>query len=132
MSFQVGQTAEVTKSFDKLSVESFAKLSEDFNPVHLDEDFAKQTQFGGTIVHGMLLSSLISGLLGYKMPGSGAIYLGQELKFKRPVYVGDEVTAKVEITHIREDKPIAKIATQVLDKDGKLCVDGEAVVMLPV
>ncbi|MDN3652366.1 MaoC family dehydratase [Thalassotalea ponticola] len=131
MTFEVGQSAQVTKRFDQQAVGQFAELSEDFNPVHLDEEYAKNTQFGGTIVHGMLVSSLISGLLGYKMPGQGTIYLGQNLSFKRPVYVGDQVTAIVTIAHIRDDKPIATVKTQVVDQHGKVCVDGEAVVLLP-
>ena len=103
----VGQKARLTKRFGPAEVAAFAGLSEDFNPLHLDPDFAATTVFERPIVHGMLLASLFSGLLGQQLPGKGSIYLGQSLGFKLPVFVGDEVTAEVEIIALRDDKPIA-------------------------
>ena len=129
---EIGQTATIEKTLDKQTVEAFASVSEDNNPIHLDEDFAKTTQFERPIVHGMLASSLISGLLASKVPGAGSIYLGQSLKFVRPIFVGETVTAKVEVTSVREDKPIAVISTQVLNANGEVAVDGEATVMYSV
>ena len=129
---EIGQTATIKKTLDKQTVEAFASVSEDYNPIHLDEDFAKTTQFERPIVHGMLASSLISGLLASKVPGAGSIYLGQSLKFVRPIFVGETVTAKVEVTSVRDDKPIAVISTQVLNTNGEVAVDGEATVMYSV
>ncbi|WP_434565884.1 MaoC family dehydratase [Vibrio chagasii] len=129
---EIGQTATIEKMLDKQTVVAFASVSEDYNPIHLDEDFAKTTQFERPIVHGMLASSLISGLLASKVPGAGSIYLGQSLKFLRPIFVGETVTAKVEVTSVREDKPIAVISTQVLNANGEVAVDGEATVMYSV
>lgn len=129
---EIGQTATIKKTLDKQTVEAFASVSEDYNPIHLDEDFAKTTQFERPIVHGMLASSLISGLLASKVPGAGSIYLGQSLKFVRPIFVGETVTAKVEVTSVRDDKPIAVISTQVLNANGEVAVDGEATVMYSV
>lgn len=129
---EIGQTATIEKTLDKQTVVAFASVSEDYNPIHLDEDFAKTTQFERPIVHGMLASSLISGLLASKVPGAGSIYLGQSLKFLRPIFVGETVTAKVEVTSVREDKPIAVISTQVLNANGEVAVDGEATVMYSV
>ena len=126
---EIGQTATIEKTLDKQTVVAFASVSEDYNPIHLDEDFAKTTQFERPIVHGMLASSLISGLLASKVPGAGSIYLGQSLKFLRPIFVGETVTAKVEVISVREDKPIAVISTQVLSANGEVAVDGEATVM---
>lgn len=126
---EIGQTATIEKTLDKQTVEAFASVSEDYNPIHLDEDFAKTTQFERPIVHGMLASSLISGLLASKVPGAGSIYLGQSLKFVRPIFVGETVTAIVEVTSVRDDKPIAVISTQVLNANGEIAVDGEATVM---
>ncbi|MFZ3407190.1 MaoC family dehydratase [Vibrio chagasii] len=129
---EIGQTATIEKTLDKPTVEAFASVSEDYNPIHLDEDFAKTTQFERPIIHGMLASSLISGLLASKVPGAGSIYLGQSLKFLRPIFVGETVTAKVEVISVREDKPIAVISTQVLSTNGEVAVDGEATVMYSV
>ena len=129
---EIGQTATIEKTLDKQTVEAFASVSEDHNPIHLDEDFAKTTQFERPIVHGMLASSLISGLLASKVPGAGSIYLGQSLKFVRPIFVGETVTAKVEVTSVRDDKPIAVISTQVVNANGEVAVDGEATVMYSV
>ncbi|MFV8461571.1 MaoC family dehydratase [Vibrio campbellii] len=129
---EIGQIATIEKTLDKQTVEAFASVSEDYNPIHLDEDFAKTTQFERPIVHGMLASSLISGLLASKVPGAGSIYLGQSLKFLRPIFVGETVTAKVEVTSVLEDKPIAVISTQVLSANGEVAVDGEATVMYSV
>ncbi|KAB0479088.1 MaoC family dehydratase [Vibrio sp. IB15] len=132
MNPEIGQIATIEKKLDKQTVEAFASVSEDYNPIHLDEDFAKTTQFERPIVHGMLASSLISGLLASKVPGAGSIYLGQSLKFLRPIFVGETVTAKVEVIRVREDKPIAVISTQVLNANGEIAVDGEATVMYSV
>ncbi|EGU43987.1 MaoC family dehydratase [Vibrio splendidus] len=132
MNPEIGQIATIEKKLDKQTVEAFASVSEDYNPIHLDEDFAKTTQFERPIVHGMLASSLISGLLASKVPGAGSIYLGQSLKFLRPIFVGETVTAKVEVISVREDKPIAVISTQVLNANGEVAVDGEATVMYSV
>ena len=129
---EIGQTATIEKTLDKQTVEAFASVSEDYNPIHLDEDFAKTTQFERPIVHGMLASSLISGLLASKVPGAGSIYLGQSLKFVRPIFVGETVTAKVKVTSVRDDKPIAVISTQVLNANGEVAVEGEATVMYSV
>ncbi|MFM4703564.1 MaoC family dehydratase [Aeromonas bivalvium] len=130
-SLEVGQKARLTKRFGAAEVEAFAALSEDFNPLHLDPAFAASTVFERPIVHGMLLASLFSGLLGQQLPGEGSIYLGQSLSFKQPVFVGDEVTAEVEVISLREDKPIATLATRIFTQGGVLAVTGEAVVKLP-
>ncbi len=128
MSLQPGQQAEIRKRFGPEEVAAFAELSEDRNPIHLDPQFAAQTAFGAPIVHGILLSSLLSGLLGQHLPGQGTIYLGQTLKFVRPVLVGEEVTARVTVSQVREDKPIVTLITEVLNARGEPCVQGEAVV----
>lgn len=124
----IGDTASIHKTFTNEEVDQFAKLSLDRNPIHLDEDFAKNTVFGKRIVHGILVASLFSGLLGDKLPGKGTIYLGQKLSFKKPVFIGEEVTASVEITNIREDKPIVTLKTICVNNTNEVVIDGEAVV----
>lgn len=126
---KVGQTAQVTRKFTEHDVGQFSELSLDFNPVHLDPDYAEQSMFGQRIVHGMLVSSLFSGLLGKHLPGEGTIYLGQDLKFKKPVYLDQEVTAQVEVIEVRNDKPIITLATTCVNDEGEVVISGQAVVL---
>ena len=128
---QIGDTATLTRVFTDEDVRLYADLSTDHNPVHLDADFAASTQFGQRIVHGMLVGSLFSALLGEQLPGHGSIYMSQNLQFKAPVYLNTEVIASVEITAIREGKPIVSLKTTCVDNDGKLLVTGEAVMYVP-
>lgn len=127
----VGDSASITRVFTDEDVRLYADLSTDRNPVHLDEEFAAASQFGQRIVHGMLVGSLFSALLGEHLPGNGTIYMSQNLQFKAPVYLNTEVVATVEITAIREGKPIVTLKTTCVDKDGKLLVTGEAVMYVP-
>ena len=92
---RVGQTAEITRVVGAADIEAFAAVSGDNNPVHLDEAYARGTPFGGRIAHGMLAAAYISAVLGTELPGPGAIYLSQSLRFRRPVKIGDPVTARV-------------------------------------
>jgi len=94
----VGQSAELTRTVDDKAIQAFADVSGDYNPVHMDEVFAATTPFKGRIAHGMLSAAYISALIAGKLPGPGAIYIGQTLSFRRPVKIGDEVTVTVTIT----------------------------------
>lgn len=127
----IGDTAQLSRAFSDADVRQYAELSGDHNPVHLDAEFAAQTQFEQRIVHGMLVASLFSSLLGETLPGHGAIYMGQNLSFKAPVYLDMEVTASVEITAIHPKRPIVTLATLVVDSEGKTLVQGEAVMYVP-
>jgi acyl dehydratase len=128
---KVGQQAQVRKRFTSEEVEQFARLSLDKNPIHLDEKAASQSVFGRRVVHGMLVASLFSALLGQHLPGEGTIFLGANIQFKGPVFLDDEVTAFVEITKIREDKPIVTLRTWCLNSKGETVLDGEAVAKAP-
>lgn len=125
----IGQKASITKRFSDADVAAFAELSQDFNPIHLDAEYAAASPFSRKIVHGMLVSSLFSGLLGKHLPGEGTIYLGQELKFKKPIFIDQEVTATVEVIKVREDKPIITLSTTCTNDEGVVVIAGEAVVM---
>jgi acyl dehydratase len=125
---KVGDTASLCKAFTEEDVIQFANISTDTNPIHLDESFAADTVFGHRIVHGMLIASLFSALVGVKLPGEGTIYLGQTLNFKAPVSIGEQVTASVEIVKIREDKPIVTLRTLCINSKEQIVVDGKAVV----
>ena len=125
----VGQTAELTHVVGAADIEAFAEVSHDTNPVHLDEAYAKTTTFGGRIAHGMLGAAYISAVLGTKLPGPGAIYLSQSLRFRRPVKIGDPVTARVTVKALDDKRGHATLET-VCQVNGKTVIDGEAVVMV--
>ncbi|MBN1827554.1 MAG: MaoC family dehydratase [Deltaproteobacteria bacterium] len=125
---KVGDTEVLVKTFTPDDVGIFANLSEDRNPLHIDEAFARKTPFGRPIVHGMLVSSLFSAILGTKLPGKGTIYLRQEVNFRKPVFVGETVTATVEVAEMRSDKPICTLSTICRNSAGDIVVDGQAVV----
>ena len=127
----IGKRASFTKHVTEQDVVLFAAVSGDVNPVHLDEAFARETRFGGRIAHGMLSGAVISAALAMEMPGPGVIYLGQTLRFTRPVRIGDRVTANLEVTGKREDKGIVTLACEVTNQDGKVVVTGEATVLAP-
>jgi len=129
MNFKVGDSAEITKTIEQADIHAFADVTGDHNPVHVDEAFAQTTRFGRTIAHGMLTASLISAVLANKLPGAGSVYLGQTLQFVAPVFPGDEITARVTVKEIREDKPILKVETVCLNQRGEIVIRGEATVL---
>ena len=129
MKIKVGDSAEITKTIEQSDVDAFASVTGDYNPVHVDDEFAKTTRFGKRIAHGMLTASLISAVLANKLPGEGSVYLGQTLKFVAPVFPGDEITARVTVKEIREDKPIVKLETICVNQRGEVVIRGEATVL---
>ena len=130
MKLNVGDTAEITKTIEQADVDAFARLTGDHNPIHVDEAFAKTTRFGRRIAHGMLTASLISSVLANKLPGEGSVYLGQTLQFVAPVFPGDEITARVTVKEVREDKPILKLDTICSNQRGEVVIRGEASVFI--
>lgn len=127
----VGQTAMFSKTVTEADIVLFAGLSGDTNPVHLDAQYADQTMFRGRIAHGLLSASLVSAVLGTKLPGPGCIYLGQTLNFKAPVRIGDTVVARVTVKEIFAEKNRVVLET-VCHVGNKAVLDGEATVMVPV
>lgn len=125
----VGETASRTKTVTMADIVGFAAVSGDTNPIHLDEDYARTTRFEGRIAHGMLAGGLISAVLGTQLPGPGAIYLAQSLKFRAPVRPGDLVTAAVTVKEVRADHRLV-LATRCT-VDGRTVVEGEATLLLP-
>ena len=126
----VGMEATYAKKITDEDVQAFADLSGDTNPVHLDDAYAAGTIFKQRIAHGFLTASLLSTVLGTKLPGPGCIYLSQSLKFRAPVRIGDEVVAKAKITSLDAEKGRAVFLTECA-VNGKNVVDGEAVLMVP-
>ena len=126
----VGQRAVFAKTITDTDIRTFAALTGDHNPLHLDEAFAGRSRFGRPIAHGILVAGVISAALGMGLPGPGAIYLSQTLKFLRPVYPGDTVTATVEVIAYREDKGIVTLRTTCANQAGAAVVEGEAVLLV--
>ncbi len=125
-----GETATLVKTVTQGDIEQFAELVGDRNPVHVNPDFAKKTRFGRPIAHGMWGLSLVSAVLGTKLPGPGTIYLSQTVQFKAPVFAGDTLTAKVKVLEVRQDKPIVKLETTCENQKGELILTGESVVLV--
>lgn len=125
---KIGQRASVQKTFTAADVTAFAGISLDVNPIHVSDGYASNTVFGKRVVHGILTSGLISAVLGNQLPGPGTVYLGQELRFRAPVYLGDDITAEVEILELREDKKIVKLNTTCTNQDGLVVITGQATV----
>ncbi len=129
MELEVGQTASLSRRILDQDVREFARLVGDANPIHLDDGFAKKTRFGRRIAHGMFGASLISAVLGTRLPGLGTIYLSQSLEFVAPVFLGDTITAKATVTRVREDKMIVTLDTVCSNQHGEVVLKGEAVVL---
>lgn len=126
----VGMTHQTEHVITEKDIELFAEVSGDRNPLHMDEEFAKKTPFGQRIAHGALTASYISGILGNDLPGPGSIFVGLNMRFRRPVLIGSLVIVKVEVTEMRErgNRVTLKVSCNV---DGKAAISGEAMVMVP-
>jgi len=121
---QIGQSAEMTRHVDDATVRAFAEVSGDFNPLHLDEDYARRTPFRGRIAHGALIASFLSGVLGNQLPGPGAIFVRMDIGFQRPVRIGDTLVAKATVKAI-------DMKTRIVTMDCE-CTVGDDIAMTAV
>lgn len=128
---EVGQKASFTKTITESDVYTFAGVSGDLNPAHINEEYAKKSMFKTRIAHGMLGGSLISTVFGMDMPGPGAIFLENNMKFKKPVLFNDTITAEVEVNELIVEKNIAKFTTRCTNQHGDVVIEGTAVLMPP-
>jgi 3-hydroxybutyryl-CoA dehydratase len=128
--FKIGDSATVTKIITEADIQTFGDLTGDHNPLHFDQDHAKRTRFGRPISHGMMTGSLFSPIIAHQLPGEGAIYLSQSLKFVAPVFAGDTITATLTVTRIRENKPIITMVGVATNQSGEVVITGESVVMV--
>ena len=127
----VGHKAEITKTISEEDVVTFARISGDEQPIHLDDAYAAKTRFKRRVAHGMLSAGLISAALGTKLaPNAVTIYLSQLLRFLRPVFPGDTVTAHIEVTAIDAEKRFVTCLTECVNQDGQSVLTGEATVLL--
>lgn len=130
MDLKIGDSFSTSRKVTDELVRKFAEVSGDYNPIHLDEEFAKTTRFGRRIAHGMLSGAFISAVLGYEFKERKIVYLSQTMKFTAPVYLEDTVTATATVKAIREDKGIVTLETICTNQDGNVLVKGEAAVMI--
>ncbi|MFC6177307.1 MaoC family dehydratase [Companilactobacillus huachuanensis] len=128
---KVGMSGSVSKRITEEDVDTFAKVTGDYNPMHMDQEFAEKTQFHKRIAHGMLSAGMISACLGTKMPGPGAIYLNQTLRFDKPVYFGDVLVATVKVEKVDQKAhfQIVTLSTIVTNQNGDKVTEGEAQIM---
>ena len=130
MKIKVGDSASVTKTITDADIEAFGDLSGDHNPLHFDKEHARRTRFRKPISHGMLTGSLFSPIIAHQLPGEGAIYLSQSLKFLAPVFAGDTITATLTVRHVREDKQIITLDGVAKNQNGDVVITGESVVLV--
>ncbi|HEY6104023.1 MAG TPA: MaoC family dehydratase [bacterium] len=128
--YQIGEKARVTKTISEADVYAFAGITGDFNPLHVDAEFARRSRFGERIAHGLLTAGLISTVLGMKLPGPGGIFLSQTLKFVRPVRLGDTITATAEVTSWNPAKRILQLRTACTNQQEEVVVEGESVLLV--
>jgi 3-hydroxybutyryl-CoA dehydratase len=128
----IGQTTTFSRTIGEREIMLFAAASGDVNPLHLDPAYAATTPFGEPIAHGILSASLISAAVALQLPGPGAVYVSQSLRFLRPVKAGDQLTARLEVTAKREDKKFITLDCEIVNQHGKPVVTGQAEIMAPV
>jgi len=126
----LGNEAEFKILVSEELIKNFANFSGDYNPLHMEEDYAKKTQFKGRIIHGMAIACFFSQLVGMYLPGKHCLYLSQTINFKKPIKIGEEVIIKGEVIDKVDSFKMLKIKTQALNKNGNVLIDGEAKVLV--
>jgi acyl dehydratase len=126
MAVIVGQRAARSLTLTTMHVETFAKLTGDYNPLHFDEAFAAGTKFGRLVVQGGLTTGLLHALVAMDMPGPGTVFLSQNWKFTAPVYIGDTITADAEVLSVHATKPVTQLSIRVTRQTGEVVLEGEA------
>jgi 3-hydroxybutyryl-CoA dehydratase len=126
---EIGQKASFTKQITEGDVFVFAGATGDLNPIHVNEEYAKNTKFGTRIAHGLISASLIGAALGNELPGEGSIYVSQEIKFKAPVFLGDTITAELEVINKEVERNRLTLTTTCKNQDGIVVIEGIAVTM---
>ncbi len=128
--FTLGQMATFTKTIAEADIYAFAGITGDFNPLHVNAEFAKHSRFGERIAHGMLSAGLISAVLGMRLPRPGAIYVSQTLQFVKPVRIGDTITAKAEVTAYQAERHLLTLRTTCVNQREETVVEGQSVLLV--
>jgi len=129
-SFAPGQKASFTKTITETDISVFAGLTGDFNPIHVDAEYARRSRFGERIAHGLLTAGLISTVLGMHLPGPGGIFVSQTLRFRGPVRIGDTITAVAEVVAFQQEKRLLTLRTSCVNQQGETVLEGESVVLV--
>jgi acyl dehydratase len=127
----IGQSASLVKTFSKEDVSDFAKVTGDFNPIHIDEEYSSNTRFGRCIVHGTFYSSIVGTILGTILPGLGTILVTQEHKFVKPVFVGDTLMIKLQIIELHSEKHLVTLSIECSNQNNDIVMQGVTIVKKP-
>lgn len=125
---KVGAVVKRKYTVTQADTDAWAKISQDFNPLHFDDKAAKASIFGERVGHGGVMQAILHGILGTEIPGPGTVFMSNEMKFQAPVRIDETIEGEVEILEVRDDKPICKVALKVTRSDGKVCLTGSAAV----
>lgn len=126
MQLRVGQTARLTKTVTDADLRLYAEITGDYNPLHFSDEFAARTRFGRRVAQGGIAAGLLNALVAMELPGPGTVFMSQSLTYRRPAYVGDTLTATVEILALKADKPVCHLAFAVTNQNGETVLDAEA------
>ena len=122
---RVGQSAERVKTVTEADVRAFAEITGDYNPLHFDEQFASKTRFGRLVAQGGIAAGLFNALVAMDLPGAGTVFMSQTLTYRAPTYLGDTLTARIEVLSLKPDKPVCQLKFEVFNQDGACVLDGE-------
>ena len=125
LDLEVGQRARRTQTVTAREVELYAQITGDRNPLHFDADFASRTRFGRLVAQGGIASGMLNALVAMDMPGPGTVFLSQTLTYKAPTYLGDTLTAEIEVLSLKPDKPVCQLKATITNQDGTLLLEGE-------
>ena len=126
LGLRVGQSAERTKTVTEADLRAYAEITGDYNPLHFDDGFAAQTRFGRRVAQGGITAGMLNALVAMALPGPGTVFMSQTLTYHAPTYVGDTLTARVEVLNLKPDKPVCQLAFTVTNQDGKVVVEAQA------
>lgn len=126
MNLEVGQKAKRSMTLNAEHVKAYAEITGDYNPLHFDEEFAANTRFGRLVVQGGLTTGLLHALVAMDIPGPGTVFLNQNWQFTAPVFIGDTITAEIEVLKVHESKPVTQLGVTITNQEGELVLEGEA------
>jgi acyl dehydratase len=125
LGLEIGQRARRSKTVTARDVELYAEITEDRNPLHFDPDFAARTRFGRLVAQGGITSGMLNALLAMDLPGPGTVFMSQSLRYLAPTYLGDTLTAEVEVLAVKPDKPVCQLKATITNQDGTVVLEGE-------